>query len=50
MWIDALVTGGAVAGALAYLVWHFLPKRRPSGCSGCPKAGAATARPRSVGL
>lgn len=36
MWIDALITGGVVTGAVAYLVWRFLPKGKPSGCSGCP--------------
>jgi len=37
MWIDAVITGGVVAAAVAYLAWHFLPKRKAAGCQGCAK-------------
>jgi hypothetical protein len=36
MWLDSVIVGAAVVSAAAYLVWHFVPRRRPSPCAACP--------------
>jgi hypothetical protein len=40
MILDGMIVAVVVASAVAYLVWHFLPRRKaPSPCAACPAKG-----------
>ncbi len=41
MILDSIVVAMSVAGAAAFLVWRFLPRRRavPAPCAACPSKG-----------
>jgi hypothetical protein len=41
--IDSIIVAVVVAGAVAYLVWNFRPRRRaaPAPCAACPKTSEA---------